>query len=315
MNNQVFLYGPDTFRLHQTLIEIRRRYVEKNGANTEIVNLDGGETKPAMIDSHILTLPLFASKRLIILRGAITAKNQPAIDVLTAKKFSLPESTLLVIFEPAEIRQTKALAPIFDNSTVKYFPLLREPDVRKYICSYVAANSGTIDSESVEYLTKNFRNNLWALTNELDKLLSFSRNISPSSVKKLVAPNEQVVIFDIIDNVLAGQAQKALLIADQLRRQGEPSVLLISLLSGAYKNMIAVSLCLKENITNFSRIAASLKLHPFVVKKTLPLSRSIPLPRLIQTYKSFTQIDADIKRGIIEDDIGLDLLIVGLCQT
>lgn len=315
MNNQIFLYGPDTFRLHQTLIEIRKRYIEKNGVNTEIVNLDGSETKPAILESHIFALPLFATKRLIILRGAITAKNQPVIDALSAKKFSLPESTLLVIYEPAEIRQTKALAPIFDNSTVKYFPLLREPEVKKYIYSYVAASGGTIDLESLEYLTKNFRDNLWALANELSKLLNFSKTIDLASIKKLVIPNEQVIIFDIVDNVLAGKAQKALLIADRLRRQGEPSVLLISLLSGAYKNMISVSLCLKENITNFSQIAASLKLHPFVVKKALPFSRSIPLSQLILTYKNFTRIDADIKRGIIEEDVGLDMLIIKLCSA
>ena len=315
MNNQVILYGPDTFRLHQAVVEARQRYTEKNGAETEIVNLDGGEVNSSTLESHIFALPLFAPKRMIILRGAIAAKNQPIIDILTNKKFTLPPSTLLIIYEPTDLRQTKTLAPIFNNSTVKYFPLLNDLEIKKYISRYVIGKNGSIDSPSRDFLVKNCGSNLWALTNELNKLLCYSPAINISCVKMLVAPNEQVVIFNIVDNVLSGNPQKALLTADRLRNQGEPAVLLISLLAGAYKNMIAISLCLKENITNFNQIAATLRIHPFVVSKTLPIARSIPLASLVETYKNFTQIDADIKRGIIEEDIGLDMLIIKLCEA
>lgn len=315
MNNQVLLYGPDTFRLHQAVVEVRKRYTEKYGADTEIVNLDGGEVSSSTLESHIFALPLFALKRMIILRGALAAKNQPIIDILTNKKFTLPSSTLLIIYEPTDLRQTKMLAPLFSNSTVKYYPLLNDLEIKKYISRYVMKKNGSIDSPSQDFLVGNWGSNLWALTNELNKLLSYSAAIDGASINKLVSPSKPAVIFDIIDNVLSGDPQKALLTADRLRFHGEPVVLLISLLAGAYKNMISISLCLKENITSISQIAAVLGLHPFVIRKTLPVSRLVPLTKLIETYKNFTAIDADIKRGIIEEDIGLDLLIIKLCEA
>ena len=315
MNSQILLYGPDTYRLKQALIEIRKRYVEKNGNNVEMVNLDGSEITPSTLESHIFALPLFATKRLIILDSAITSKNQPLIDFLTKKNSIVPSTTLFIINEPTDLRQTKSLEPIFKNSIIKYFPLLNDWETKKYLSRYVLNKNGTINPESLDYLFKNFSNNLWAMTNELNKLLCYSPTINLNSIKKLVIPNEQVVIFDVVDNVLDGNPQKALLISDRLRYQGEPAIFLISLLAGAYKNMISISLCLKENIINLSQIASSLKLHPFVVKKTLPFSRSIPLARLIEIYKNFSKMDADIKRGIIEEDIALDMLIVWLYQA
>ncbi|MDX9893638.1 MAG: DNA polymerase III subunit delta [Patescibacteria group bacterium] len=325
----IFLYGPDTFRSHRKLEELKAKFikeVDKSALNIEI--LDGVDLEPAEFEKAVSTPPFLAKKRLVIIKNLITKNKGQKIqkEILTTLEKPNLTDTIIIFWEgevgtPTKSRSKTAgqrsqslLNRLKQEKYAQEFNLLTESELQRFIQAETKNQGIKIESPAIRLLANLVGNDLWQLNNEIQKLSAFAKNqpITTTQIAELVKTKIDENIFNLTDAL--GQKNKSLalkLVADQLANGMMPTELL-SKITWQFKNLLLVKDFVQENGQGYppSRLTYQLGLHPFVIKKTMSQVSQHQLPTLKKIYRQLLKIDRQIKTSQINPEVLFDLLIV-----
>ena len=65
-----------------------------------------------------------------------------------------------------------------------------------------------------------------------------------------------------------------------------------------------------RKIGNPEEIAGKLKMHPFVVKKTIPYAAKFNFEYLKKVYKRLLRFDFMIKKGRLDPEVALEMIVI-----
>ena len=151
-------------------------------------------------------------------------------------------------------------------------------------------------------------NDLWRMTNEIDKLCAFKPTIEKDDVELLVKPDIQTDIFKTIDALASKDKKQALYLLHKHLEDGDSPLYLLSMITYQFRNLLIIKE-LQESGKPYASIVKKSGLHPFVVKKSYYLCGKFSMPELKKIYYKIFQADLDIKIGKIEPETALDLLV------
>jgi DNA polymerase-3 subunit delta len=149
------------------------------------------------------------------------------------------------------------------------------------------------------------------LNQEIQKLFNyaFPNIISESDVENLVKAKIDSNIFETIGALSSGNKKQALNLLHKHLAKDEDPFYLFSMFVYQFRNLLKIA-DLKENgLTSEYDIARIAKLHPFVVKKSLPQINRFGFFRLKNIYNQLGEIDTKIKTGQIEIRLALDKFV------
>jgi DNA polymerase-3 subunit delta len=121
--------------------------------------------------------------------------------------------------------------------------------------------------------------------------------IGPEAVRRVSVPSSpQGHIFALTD-ALAGRDKRGTLreLARQLAVGAEPHYLL-SMYAFALRNVLSVKDLTARGMPP-GTVASRMKLHPFVVSKSLGAARRFSVPELVAAHRWLARADRDTKRG------------------
>jgi DNA polymerase-3 subunit delta len=157
---------------------------------------------------------------------------------------------------------------------------------------------------------------LWALSNEIDKLLTFSpdRKISVESIGQNTGYVRDVKIFDLVDAILAHNTLKA---QQQLHRsfdEGMAPIYVLTMITRQFRLILRAKEMLMQKISP-SQIGSELNLrHQFALQKTIDQSKGYSLPRLNDIYHRLLDTDIALKTSRYTENLAMELLVTELCR-
>jgi DNA polymerase-3 subunit delta len=314
LSHVIFIYGDDTYRSHQALKAIKAKYIDTNLGDLNLVELEGDTLTIDELNRQVRALPFLANKRLVIVKSLLGSKNKDLSDKLLEFLPSVPQSSLLIIYEVTVDKRTSVFKNLAKAANTKSFPQLDDHELKKWVKNQVTQKGGTITPDGLDQLTLWVGSNLWQMTQEIDKLLAHNPTITKDHILLLTPPKTETIIFKLTDELFSGSSKSALKILDELRQQGEADLAIFNLIISSYRNLILISLAQAEGMSQ-SNLAAQLKIHPFVVSKSLNIIRKTDLPRLKQKYTLLLDIDFKLKTGKIDPVSGLDLALLQLMDS
>jgi DNA polymerase-3 subunit delta len=272
---------------------------------------------------------MFSEKKLIILKNIFeNAKFQEEFLENISDIKNLKD--IVVIYEDNAVdKRAKFLKELLKNAKCQEFNLLQPSMLRKWAAGEFEKNKAKIDSGALDLLIYFVKNNLWRLSNEINKLLNYKRFtqsnnsaeggidakrhltggvIKKEDIEALIKPDIENDIFKTIDALASKNKKEALSLLHKHLESGDNPIYLLSMLAYQFRNLLIV----KELIERKMPYGAILKksgLHPFVVKKTYYMCNGFSFSELKKIYQKIFQIDLDIKTGKIEAETALDLLL------
>jgi len=300
----IFLYGPDTYRSRQKLNAIIKRYrsIHKSGlALTRVTqeNFDFDEFRQVL-----KTVSMFNEKKLIILEdllGATRSQISTELLKLDFNKLKTDENIIVVFWEREPDKKNNLFKWFKANAQCQEFKLADVRELRGWVKNKIKNKKAKIKNEAIEKLVFYVGSDLWRMSNEIEKLITFKpeEEITSQDVELLVSSQIDLNIFETIDALARGVRAKALeLLSEHLGRGTDPSYL-FSMILWQFRNLIKVSSSTKGT-----------GLHPFVVKKSTFLARRFTQGKLKNIYEYLLDIDLAIKTGRIEPRVALDLLVM-----
>lgn len=320
------IYGEEAYLQKLIIKAFKKALINETTGEFNCDELDGDKVTPGQIVACAETLPVFAEKRLTIIKNAVffqTGKKEGD----NKKRFQESEkllqylhnpltSTCLILLVKGSIDKRKKLVKAVEKAgqVVETAPL-KGAELNNWLQTEVELLGKKIEPQAVEYMILNTNHDLYFLKNELEKLTLYSgdhHTITLEAMKKLVTKTSEANIFALVDEIGLKRGEAALLELKNLLERGEPPVRVVFMIARQFR-LILTGKDLSERGYTEKQIAKELAIHPFVIRKILQQARRFTYQELEKCFQQILDCDMSLKRGV-PPRVTLENLILGLTQ-
>jgi DNA polymerase-3 subunit delta len=340
MINNVFLFtGEETYLLQQELKLWKEAFKKKHGGDFNLDVIDGAKAEIPQILSAMQAAPFLSEKRLLIIENLPAAPSARSAQALTKKDEAreeeleklagaletLPESSVVVFVSPSPDKRRSFYKSLLKVATLKEYKMLEG----QKLIAWVSAKFQQAGVKATPALIENFLNltgpDLWKITSELQKLSTYLQGASLTEeiMEKLVIPSAQTNVFGFTDALSAKNSKGAI---DRLHNEmdaGENLHQTFSMVVRQFRILLLIAGYIQKHPgARASDMASALKLHPFVVEKTLPQVRRFSLEELKTAYQKLLTLDVELKTSQIKTTadnqnelaLAIEKFILSLCS-
>ncbi len=315
------LHGNDEYAIRSFLEE---RLKPKMGEETtmDITTVDGGSKTIESIKTETQTVPFLTERRMVVIHNikALTkgkTNQEKFISLLDA----VPPTTALVLIEDELLENKHFLIRWIkknpERSWMQVFALPKGPAMTHWILEQAKAMGGSFENQAAQLLASYIDEDPRLAKSEIDKLLiyvDYSRPVTETDVRDLVADVRQGDVFEMVDAIGYGDGQKAMFMLRRLLEDNKP-LALFGMVIRQFRLLIQVRELMDKNPgQDHNEIAQRIGSHPYPIKKILPQAKIFTLPQLKTIYHQLSEIDQSIKNFQLEEELALDLLIATLTQ-
>ncbi len=325
------LIGEDDYSIRQALDKIKRSIGDPTALLTNSTVFDGRQLTVEELQTACDTVPFLAEKRLVVVEGLLerfesrnkSSRKKPArqpeqdecksvVDCIS----NIPDFTELVLVDGRIGDSNPLLRKLSAIAKVRSFPLLKEAQLRQWVERRVARVGGAISTQAVNLLIRFVGNNLWIISNEVDKLVSFAagRRIEEGDVRAVVSYAQEANVFAMVDAILEFRVGTAQELLQQLLKHGAAPAQLLVMLSRQVRIMLQIK-DMRNHGKSRNEIQDKLGLtSDFVLRKAWEQSEKYTLARLKELYHRLLEADLSIKTGKYDGELALNILIAELGQ-
>jgi len=311
-----FLYGHDSYRSKEKLEQIKTKFkneIDEKGFN--IITLTGDDFDLEKFNSAAVQSGFLTSKRLIIVKNLLLSKpNKDLADQLLELLKKLKATDNIFIFYEAGLPDKRSAMFKFLNKDKKLsqiFEALTGKALTDWLKKYVQDQGGQIQISALNLLIASIGNDLWQLTNELNKLIAFKNQeeIKEQDVREFVSVKITENVFGLTEAIAAGNRPQALKLLDEQLKSGLNGIYLLTMIVRQFRIVAQLKSLLSQNLSP-AQVTQASGLHPYVVKKTLPLAKKFPAAKIQTIYQKLAELDKQFKSTSLPPETLMDLLIM-----
>ncbi len=326
---RIFLfYGADDHSVQKKVEAWVAAFAAKH-SRQGITRLDAGEEKEKIIEKlrdAVSSPSLFSSTRLVVVKSLF---GQPAEMMEGAAELldALAEEVYLVFWEAGAVKKNlklyKKLSALATKGLAKIqnFEIPDGHDLNRFIQDYARQKKATISPAAAELLAVRLGRdlaervktaagydsrqvyNLWQVTSELDKLISYAagRQVSPADVEKLVAAKVSDNVFLLTTALGKKDLKNSLRCLNELLDANQSkaadargrALMIVGALAGQFRSLLQLASAKDEG--GAGQLADALGWSPWRVRANLPLLQNYSKPKLREILKHLLQIDKRMK--------------------
>jgi DNA polymerase-3 subunit delta len=329
------LYGRDSFSLRQALAELKAS-LDRDGmlqSNTSL--LDGRQASPEELMALCNAVPFLSSHRLVIVEGLLSRLEGTAAPRGASRRSrsrggkpgswqamadyvdGMPATTVLVLVDDEVSPANLLLAALRGKGQVRHFPPLQLNDVPAWVRRRAQEVGLSLTQRAVTLLVDLVGNDLWALAGELDKLIAYAvgRPVDEADVQALVSAARDVTVFPLVDSIVEGRTDQAMRLLRQFIAQGNDHSHVFAMVLRQYRHLVLARELIDQGAPS-SDIGQRLHLRsPYALERLMEQAHRYDLPRLKAAHQRLLATDAAIKRGIYNEDLALELLLLDLAAV
>jgi len=296
----IFLFGENSYNSLEKLNEIKARFKEKTDpSGINISTLEAADFNLEKFNNISSQGGFLVSKRLIVVKNLLAGK--PSKDVSTQIKEMLDNfktsENIFVFWEQgkpdARTELFKALTK--EKKYVQEFSAPAGSQLNAWIKKYLSVKNAEIEPAAMNALIVAVGNDLWKLKNELDKLVAFSNGkIKTEHIEQVVTDKINENIFELIDAIGKNNKPLALKLLNRELKTSANEIYILSMIIRQFRIILQLKSLAEQNL-NQTAIASQTGLHPFVVKKTLPLVAKFTIASLQKIYGQLVDLETKFK--------------------
>jgi DNA polymerase-3 subunit delta len=287
--------------------ELKRLKDELGLTNLDITLINSQESSINDISMELSSYSLFNDKRLVILSEPSKLKG---FDDQAEQIFSqVPDSTTVAIIEPSPDKRKSYYKYLKANTEFKQLDALNGPSLARWVTEYVHGQGGQIAGNDADYLVDRVGDNQLILSQEINKLLLYSKKINKDSIDILTDRSASSSIFELLDAAFNLNVEKAIKIYNEQRIQRIEPEQILAMISWQL-NALAIYMSSKNLPSD--KVASTSGLSPYTLTKARQIASNISFSSLKQLVSDLSDLDLKSKTTSLDLDEGLKNYIVSL---
>jgi DNA polymerase III subunit delta len=327
------LYGSDPFSRAQALRALKAELGVGDMGDSNVTAFDAREATPQEVLAACDTVPFLGERRVVIVDGALrkargggrrprSRSAEPEAEgemgpwgVVVEYAGRMPEQTVLVLVEGESVNKEllDALKPLAKIDSFQAPDSRRPREIAEWVQARARAMKPPldIDGRACSLIAERVGNNTWMIASELEKLAAYKpgEKIQEADVRALVADVRDQEGYVLADAVADGKAAVATrLLHNMLAKDAVPAVLMLTI-ENRYRR-IAVAREMVDAGATGTAVGSRLGIgSPYGLERLLDQVSRYPMERVRWALDRIAQADFDVKQGLYEYEMGLELLV------
>ncbi|MBI2866708.1 MAG: DNA polymerase III subunit delta [Chloroflexi bacterium] len=321
------LYGDDAYSQREALDAIRAGLGPADAMITNTTSLDGAGLSVQQLQQACETPPFLTSHRLVIVEGLLARFEERFGDKRRGRKGGasgdaaewapfaeylphVPPTTVAVLVDGA-LKRNPLLQALAKAAQVREFRPLQFAALLGWIEECAARKGGHFAPQTVRMLAELVGPDLWQLSHEIDKLLTFAQGdpVREADVQALVSNARDASVFNLVDAVVERRSAPALRILEQLLQQGEKPSRLLTMVARQAR-LVLLAQDLQARGVPAADMGHRLGLtSAFPLRKTLDQARTVPPHRAIVLLERLLETELATQTGRRAEGAALHILV------
>ena len=321
LKNCYIFYGEETFLKGHYLDQIYRQRIDELTESFNYRKLTAENfTMQELIDG-VEAVPMMAEYTLTLVDDVDIWKFQEDDrNRLAELLLDLPEyCTLIFTFETVEWkldgRYKKLCDAVKKSASIVEFPKQEAKDLLPWIARHFAAEKKRIAPNLCSYLLEITDGTMTTLAGEISKICAFSgaEEITKSDIDAVVEPALDAIIYEISEQLTAGETAKALMKLTQvLKMQEEPISILGSI--GAHFRKLSTARVLQDSGRPYTELISLYRMGDWAARKTMQAAGKFSHRFLQKTAELIVETDRKMKTSTDDPKRLLEVLLLEISR-
>lgn len=323
--NLYLFYGSEDYLKKYYLESIEKKIIVDEGMKTLNKTVLEGKVEVQRIIDACETLPVFAEKRIVVVKNSgifkgkaksagEDKKGKPKGGDLPEYLQELPEHVCLVFYEDEIDKRIKTVDIIKKRGLIVELPLQKPAELVKWVIKVFASFKKQIDPITASLLVENSEQGMNELLTEMNKLVLYLGErvkVTREDIEKICTKSVKTRIFDLTDAIAEKDKVKALKMLDDMIIMKEPVQKILFMINRQFRHLLQMKVLVSEGM-NSDSAASRIGITPYAAGKVVKQARGFSIEDLKNAIKESLEYDLAIKTGKLKDRLAVELLITRL---
>lgn len=311
----LLVHGEEGYLVEQAVRQVMAAVVPPDTRDFNLTVVHGRDLKGSELVDQARTLPVFAARRLVVLRHVHEAPADQLEAFSAYLDDPVPETWLLVSAASIDKRR-KFFQKIAQVGEVVEFRRLYENQLPQFIRDRAREAGRTFTGPALKLFCRRVGSNLAEVTGELDKLTSYvgvREYFEEDDVAAVVSDTRAESVFALTDALGNGESGEALRLLGRLLDDGQPPLVILSMLIRHFRQLWKARELLAQGVAQ-KDLPRRIGVNPYFLSGLLTQAKRCSDEQLREAFPKFLSVDLALKSGG-DTRAHLEGLVFALCAV
>ena len=293
-----FIFGDEEYLVERAVARILEKAVEPDFKDFNFSVFYGKEVRAEQILETAMTMPMFASRRVILVRRSEELSADALETLLPYARNPVKESCL--VFQGAKIDQRrKFFLELKKTDFLIEFKKLKDDQLQWFIRKEVEASGKKIESAAAEMLLYYVGNNLRELVAQIEKLAVYLHErelVTMDDVRAMVSDTKLDNVFELANALGERDLAKSMRRLQTVLRDTDAPYKLIGALASQFRKLCIISDQIRLNVTP-DEMSRKTGINSYFLKGMLPQARRFQADDYYRIFEALHKADLGMKSG------------------
>ena len=294
----LLLYGPEPYLLSRSLQQLLDSVVPEEARDFNLQTFHARETTPDIIIDNARTFPVFAQRRVVVVRSVDKFKPTDFEAFIPYISDPVPETCLVFIAEKIDKRK-KFFQTVQKFGELVEFKKLYDNQIPSFVKDQVAAAGLSMTDDSLAEFSRRSGTNLLEIVGELEKLFQYvgdTQVIDVADVQAIVSDTRVDTVFDMTNALGQRKVGEAVNLLRRLLDDGIAPLMILGMLSRHFRQLW-MSRELLDSGASRADISRRVGVNPYFVDGIMAQCRLFERSHYRSAFERFLATDLALKTG------------------
>lgn len=315
-----FIFGDEPFLIDQCVNRFKYGLLDENSLDFNYSLFYAGDADIYNVKDVVETLPVFAQRRLVILKNSNELKDSEWAELESLFKNPV-DSTVFILFADKIDKRKKHYKNIIETSKAIEFKKPYDNEIPRWINYYAAQFELRLTQAAVHRLHRLVGNNLSEIYAQLEKIKIYLNdgtqqgpsNVDAEHVNAVVSNSREENVFDFTKAVGQKDRVRALEQIVNLLDQGQSEIGIVNLLARHMRILLTVRTGLDQGIGG-TKLANLANVSPYFIDDYSAQAKGWPVRKLEDSLVLLGETDKALKSSPLSSHIWLENLVLKSCS-
>jgi DNA polymerase-3 subunit delta len=295
---QLLLHGEEGYLVEQAVRMVMAAVVPAESRDFNLSVVYGRDLRAHDLADQARTLPVFARRRLVVIRNVHEAPADQ-LEAFTAYLTEPAPETVLLATATSVDKRRRFFQQFAQSGEIIEFRRLYDNQLPQFIRDRAKEAGRTFTAPALQLFCRRVGNNLAEVMGELDKLISYAgdaRFFEEADVAAVVADTRVESVFTLTDALGHGDRAEALRLLNRLIDDGQPPLLLLSMLVRHFRQLWKAQQLLEQGVAH-KELPRRIGINPYFLGGLLEQARRWSSRQLGDAFPRFLDVDLALKSG------------------
>ena len=256
------------------------------------------------------TLPFFSERRVVVIEDSNFFKEKR--ERITEYIKNIPDYLTVIFVETNVDKRGVLYKTVVKAGMAVEFSRLSEKELSDWLLVKLKKSGKKIRRPEMELFLSYVGDDAGTAECEMEKLICYlgeREEIRREDIENICVQGLENRIFDMLTDMTMGRRKKALDEYRDLLLMKEEPMRILYMMGRQYYQLLKIKELSAAGMGE-KRIAEAAKIHPYAVKKALPVSRHYTAEELREIIEEFVQTEEDVKTGRLAGSLAVELMLL-----